>query len=155
VVVVCAGAKSILDLPATIERLETLGVTVLGYGTSELPGFFTATTGIPVPDRVESPGEVADVFRAQRALGRSAAVLVVQPPPREVALSQQLVDGAVHSALDRAASAGVRGGAVTPYLLAEVERQTAGRSLTVNLALLEANAKLAAEIAVEVSGTRG
>jgi len=153
IVVVCAGAKSILDLPATMERLETLGVTVVGYRTSELPGFFTATTGIPLPARVESAAEVAAVFRAQRALGRSAAVLVVQPPPPEVALPQHLVDAAVHTALERASAAGVRGGAVTPYLLADVERQTSGRSLGVNLALLEANAKLAAEIAVELRST--
>lgn len=153
-VVVCAGAKSILDLEGTVERLETLGVPLLGYRTSELPGFFTAGTGIPLAARVESAAEIADVWRAQRALGRSQAVVVVQPPPREQALEREVVERAVTEALERARSEGVRGGAVTPYLLAEVERVTAGSSLGANLALLERNARLAAEVAVELAGGR-
>ena len=151
VVVVCSGAKSILDLPATLERLETLGVPVVGYQTSQLPGFFTADTGLPVPARVESASEIAVIFRAHRALGRPGALLVVQPPPADRALPAQLVDAAVARAVASAREARVRGAATTPFLLAEVERATAGRSLAVNVALLEQNAALAAEIAVALA----
>jgi pseudouridine-5'-phosphate glycosidase len=154
-VVVCAGAKSILDLRATVERLETLGVPVVGYRTSELPGFYTAETGIPLIVRAESPGEIAELYRAGVALGRSAALLVVQPPPPEVALPRAEVEAAVERALARARHDGVSGGAVTPWVLAAVERETGGRSLGANLALLEGNARLAAEIAVAMSTSTG
>ncbi|HEX6966078.1 MAG TPA: pseudouridine-5'-phosphate glycosidase [Gemmatimonadaceae bacterium] len=150
-VVVCAGAKSILDLPATHERLETLGITVIGYRTSELPGFFTSETGIPLTARAESAAEIAAVYQASRALGRSSAILVVQPPPREVELPRALVEQTVAAAVDSAARDRVQGSALTPYLLAALERMTGGRSLGVNLALLEANAALAADIAREVA----
>jgi pseudouridine-5'-phosphate glycosidase len=150
-VVVCAGAKSILDLEGTVERLETLGVPLVGYGTSELPGFITAETGIAIGARVDAAKQVADAYRAQRALGRTQALLVVQPPPASHALPRSVVDEAVTEALERARRDGVRGGAVTPYLLAEVERVTAGRSLGANLALLGANATLAAEVATELA----
>ena len=153
-VVVCAGAKSILDLEGTVERLETLGVPLLGYRTAELPGFFTVGSGIPLPARVETAAEVAAVYRAHRALGREQAVLLVQSPPAALALSQAEVDHAVSAALERARREGIRGGAVTPYLLAEMERVTGGRSLGANLALLERNAALAAEIARELSEER-
>lgn len=152
-VVVCAGAKSILDLPATLERLETLGVTVLGYRTDELPGFFTRTTGIRLGARADSPAEVAEVFRASRELGRSQAVLVVQAPPASVALPQALVDEAVQRAVAQARRDGIRGAAVTPFLLGAVLTATDGRSLSTNLGLLEENARLAGEIAVAL-GTR-
>jgi pseudouridine-5'-phosphate glycosidase len=151
VVVVCAGAKAILDLPATVERLETLGVAVVGYRTSELPGFYTAETGIAVSARVESAAEVAAVYRAGVALGRAAALVVVQPPPPEAALSRVAVEDAVERALAAAWREGVRGAGVTPFLLAAVERETGGRSLGANLALLASNAKLAAEIAVALA----
>jgi len=146
-VVVCAGAKAILDLAATAERLETLGVPVVGYRTSDLPGFYTADTGIALSSRTESAAEVARMFTAHRALGRRQALLVVQPPPAQVALSRVEVEDAVGRAVARARAAGVRGAAVSPYLLAAVTEVTKGRSLTVNLALLEQNAGLAAEIA--------
>jgi pseudouridine-5'-phosphate glycosidase len=154
-IVVCAGAKSILDLPATLERLESLGVTVVGYRTGELPGFFTATTGLPVPARVDSAAEIAELFRAHRALGNSTAVLVVQPPPPAVALPHDLVHSAVTDALSDAKRGGVRGAGVTPFLLAAVERATDGRSLVANLGLLEANSALAGEIAVAVDRLAG
>lgn len=150
-VVVCAGAKSILDLPATLERLETLGVALIGYRTEELPGFFTTRTGLALPARADSAAQVAAVFRAQRALRRPGALLVVQPPPPDVALAPELVDAAVARALERAREAGIQGAATTPYLLAAVERETGGRSLAANLALLEQNAALAAEIAVALA----
>jgi pseudouridine-5'-phosphate glycosidase len=152
-VVVCAGAKSILDLPATLERLETLGVTVVGYGTDELPGFFTRSTGLRLTARADTPDEVARIYRAARAIKRTQATLVVQAPPADVALRQDIVDDAVAAALDEARQQGVRGAAVTPYLLAAVERATGGRSLRTNLGLLEENAFLAGAIAVAL--TRG
>jgi pseudouridine-5'-phosphate glycosidase len=150
-VVVCAGAKSILDLGATLERLETLGVTVVGYGTSELPGFFTRSTGIPLQTRVDSASEVAEIHRAARLLGRPQATLVVQPPPANVALDAATVDRAVDQALEEARAGDVRGAALTPFLLAAVERATGGRSLEANLGLLEENALLAGAIAAELS----
>ena len=147
-IVVCAGAKSILDLAATLERLETLGVPVVGYRTGELPGFFTTATGLALPARADSADEIAHAFRAHRALGRTSAMLVVQPPPSAAALPRELVERAVAESIEEARRAGVRGGAVTPFLLAAVERATGGRSLETNIALLESNARLAAEIAV-------
>lgn len=148
VVVVCTGAKSILDLPATWERLETLGIAVVGYRTSELPGFYTAHTGISLPVTAESAEEIADIFHAERALGRPGALLVLQPPPAEHRLSGEQVEAAVERAISLAAQNEVTGAAVTPYLLSAVERETGGRSLEINLALLEANARLAGEVAV-------
>ena len=149
-VVVCAGAKSILDVPATLERLETLGVTVIGYRTSEMPGFFTTSTGLRLNARAETPREIAMIYRASRELGRPQATLVVQPPPAELAMPIGLVDGAVVTALEEARRSGITGAAVTPFLLAAVERATGGRSLETNLGLLEANARLAAEVAGEL-----
>lgn len=153
-VVVCAGAKSILDLPATWERLETLGIAVVGYRTGELPGFFAAETGIRLMVRAETPAEIAAIYRAERALGRPGALLVVQAPPEGFRLPGTLVDAAVARALGHAAAEDISGAAVTPYLLAAVERETGGRSLDANLALLEANARLAGEIAVALAAGR-
>jgi len=154
VITVCAGAKSILDLPGTLERLDSYGVTVLGYRTDEFPGFFTAHTGLRVPQRIDEAAEIAAIFRASRALGRRSALLVVQPPPADAALEAEVVEQAVAQALVEARTVGVRGATVAPFLLAAVERATAGRSLAANLALLEANAALAAEIAVALGATR-
>jgi pseudouridine-5'-phosphate glycosidase len=151
IIVVCAGAKSILDLHATFERLETLGVLVIGYRTSELPGFFTAETGIALGVRVETPDEVARVFRAQRALDRPGALIVVQPPPREAALPRTVVEGAVKRAEAAWRERGVAGGALTPFLLDAVREATGGRSLAANLALLESNASLAGQIAATLA----
>lgn len=150
-IVVCAGAKSILDLPATWERLDTLGIPVIGVGTDEFPGFFTARTGIPLTVSVDSALEAAGIAAAHFALGRMQTVLVVQPPPSNLALDGDLVERAVQAALERARKDGVRGAAVTPYLLAAVARETGGRTLETNLGLLEANARLAGEIAVTLA----
>jgi pseudouridine-5'-phosphate glycosidase len=150
-VVVCAGAKSILDLPATFERLETLGITVVGYRTDELPGFFTRTTGLRLSARADSAEEIARIHLGARALGRSQAILVVQPPPADLALPNEVVDAAVVTALEDARRSDIRGAAVTPFLLAAVERSTGGRSLCTNLGLLEENAALAAAIAVALA----
>jgi pseudouridylate synthase len=147
-IVVCAGAKSILDLPATLERLESLGVPVVGYRTSEMPGFFTRSTGLPLGARADSVEDIVRIHLAARALGRPQATLVVQPPPAEVELPAGTVNEAVVTALGEARRSHIRGAAVTPFLLAAVERATGGRSLRTNLGLLEENAALAGRIAV-------
>jgi len=148
VICVCAGAKSILDLPATLERLETLGVPVVGFGTDEFLGFFTTGTGLAVPQRADSAAEIAAIAHAHWSLGARSAILVVQPPPAHAALETALVDAAVRGAVRDAEAAGVTGPRLTPYLLGAVLVATDGRSLPANLALLEANAALAADIAV-------
>jgi pseudouridine-5'-phosphate glycosidase len=148
VVVTCAGAKSILDLPATLERLETLGVPVVGYGTDELPGFFSVRTGLRLTARIDTPAGIAAAWRAHRALGRRSAMLVVQPPPAEHAVPVEVVEAATAAALTAARDAGIRGGAVTPFLLADIQQRTQGRSVQANLALLENNARLAGQIAM-------
>src|SRR5690349_8070877 len=150
-VVVCAGAKSILDLEATWERLETLGVTVIGYRTSELPGFFTAETGIRVDTRVEEARDIAAIWRAHRALGRRQSVVVVQAPPATHRMSRETVEAAVEKAQNAARRSAVRGAAVTPFLLSEVTRLTNGGSLAANVALLRENAALAGAVAKEIA----
>ena len=151
VVVVCAGAKSILDLPATLERLESSGVTVVGYGTDEFPGFFTRRTGVRISASAESPQEVARIARASWGTGHPGALLLVQPVPEQHALDDRLVQAAVDEALRSAREAGVRGAALTPHLLASVERATGGQSVQANLALLEANATLAGRVAAALA----
>jgi pseudouridylate synthase len=151
-VVTCAGAKSILDLPATMERLETLGVPVVGFQTDELPGFFSTTTGLALTMRADSAADVAAIARTHWALGQSTAVLVVIPPPAAVALPQAEVDAAVVHALAEARAAGVRGAAVTPRLLSAVVQATGGRTLAANLGLLERNAEVAGGIAAALAG---
>lgn len=146
-IVVCAGAKSILDLPATWERLESLGVPVVGYRTDELPGFFTAGTGIRLDTRADDVAEIVAIWRAHRALGRPQSLLVVQPPPAEFALDREAVDAAVTDAQADAQREGIGGAQLTPYLLGAVTRLTKGTSLDANLALLEQNASLAGAIA--------
>ncbi|WP_411281275.1 pseudouridine-5'-phosphate glycosidase [Gemmatimonas sp.] len=154
VIVVCAGAKSILDLPATLERLETLGVPVVGYRTRELPGFFSMNTGLPLTASLDTPPQIAAAWLAHRAVGCRSAMLVVQPPPAASALPADLVNDATEAALVAARAAGVRGAAVTPFLLADIQRRTDGRSVVANLALLESNATLAAQIAVALVAAR-
>ncbi len=154
VIVVCSGAKAILDLQATAERLESLGVTVVGYRTDTMPAFYSRETGIPVSVRVDTADQVAAIYRAHSALGRPGALLVVQPPPPATALTHATVEGAVTTGLRSAARAKVRGAAVTPFLLKAVAKATRGRSLAANLALLELNAGLAGEIAASVAVAR-
>lgn len=151
VVVVCAGAKSVLDLPATLERLETFGVPVVGYQTDELPGFFTRDTGLRVPARVDTIAELAAVVRAHRALDRSTGLLVVVPPPAATALDRHVVEQAVSGALGIAAHRGITGADVTPFLLAAVAAATGGVTLDANLDLLATNAAVAGELAVHLS----
>ncbi|HTG53342.1 MAG TPA: pseudouridine-5'-phosphate glycosidase [Gemmatimonadaceae bacterium] len=158
VLVVCSGAKAILDLPATAERLETLGVPVIGYRTDELPAFYARTSGIPLAARAESAAEVAAAWRMHRALlRRPQGMVVMQPVDASVALSAAAVRRAVRTAERRASSKKVKGAARTPWMLAAVDAATKGKARAANLALLEANAALAAAIAralVTMSGAR-
>jgi pseudouridine-5'-phosphate glycosidase len=142
--VVASGAKSILDVPATAEVLETLGVPVLGWRTDELPRFYTAGGGPPVSARVESAEEAARIARAHWALGRRTALLLARPPDE----SLDDVEPLIERALERARDEGVTGQAVTPYVLAFLHRESGGRTLGANRALVGANAALAAEVAV-------
>ncbi len=155
-VVVCAGAKIICDQRRTIEALDTLGVTVIGYQTDTYPAFIVRSTGILVAHRADTAAQIAAIARARTALGASSALLVVQPPPADVALEREIVDAALEEALGRARAAGVGGTALTPFLLSALADATGGRSLTANLQLLESNARLAAEIATALAaGARG
>ncbi len=151
VLVVCAGAKAILDLPATIEYLETAGVPVLGLGTDEFPAFYSASSGLAVA-RVENVADVANVWRAHRALGGGGGMLLTVPPPAEVALPLTEVEAAIMRALAKAHAAGVRGQAVTPFLLAAVAEETHGESMRTNIALLRQNARIAAQVARAIAG---
>jgi pseudouridine-5'-phosphate glycosidase len=149
IVLVCAGVKSILDVAATLERLETLSVPVLGFGTDRFPGFYLRDSGYAVPWRVDQPGEVAAIARARTALGLPQAVVVANPVPESAQLDRATHDRVLTEALDAAALAGVRGRDVTPFLLEWFHTHTDGESLTVNIALVCANAALAGQIAVE------
>lgn len=151
VCVVSAGVKSILDLPRTVELLESLGVPVLGWRTSELPAFFATESGIALEHRVESAREVAEILAAKWALGLEGGVLVAVPPPAEHALPGAEIDALVEAAVDEARTRGIHGKALTPHLLAVVRERTAGRSLTTNVALVTRNAGVATEIAVALA----
>ena len=147
VLVVCAGAKSILDLPATLEYLETVGVPVLGLGIDEFPAFYSASSGLPIPARVETPEHVAAVWHAHREHGGGGGMLLTVPPPADLALARDEIDGAIERALTKAKAAGVRGQVVTPFLLAAVAEETHGESMRTNIALLRQNARVAAQVA--------
>jgi pseudouridine-5'-phosphate glycosidase len=153
--VVCSGLKSILDLPATLEALETRGVPVVGYRTNELPGFLARSCGLPLEHRVDSPGEAAELVRAHRALGLPGAIVLTQPVPEADALDPNRLQAALDLALDEARRRDITGKTLTPFLLEEIRRATAGRSLRANSALLAANARLASAIAVELARTPG
>lgn len=148
VTLVCSGAKAILDLPATLERMETLGVTVVGFGTDELPAFWSATSGLRLPHRLDDAREVAAVGRKARALGLLGALLVCVPPPADSALDAEESARASARAVEEALSLGIAGAALTPFLLGRIVEITDGRSLAANVALLVNNAAVAAEIAV-------
>jgi pseudouridine-5'-phosphate glycosidase len=150
VAVVSAGAKAILDLPRTAEMLETLGVLVLGYGTDELPAFYTRRSGVKLEHRVDDAGTVARILAARWALGQGG-VLVANPIPEADALDPSVVTAALAAALGAADAAGISGKALTPFLLAELSKVTSGASVRANRALALANARLGAEIAVALS----
>jgi len=152
ITVVCAGVKSILDVGATLERLETLGVAVLGYGTTRFPGFYLRDSGFQLDWSVNSPEQVAEVVRARAGTGVSdAALIVANPLPTREQLDPQLHDRVLADGLARLARDGITGKAVTPYLLGHFHAATAGASLTANMRIIERNALLAARIAVALS----
>jgi pseudouridine-5'-phosphate glycosidase len=153
VAVVCAGAKSILDLPKTLEVLETRGVPVLGFGTDEFPAFFTRTSGLPVDHRVDTPEELAEVLRTHRALGLSGGIVVANPVPAEDALDPDEIGARIDEAVAEAERAGVHRKELTPYLLGRINELTGGRSLAANVALVRNNAALAARTAVALGAT--
>jgi pseudouridine-5'-phosphate glycosidase len=147
VVVVCAGAKAILDLPLTLEWLETHGVPVLGYGTDEFPAFYARSSGLPLDARVDSPAEVVAVVRAQRRMGLRGGVLVAVPAPEASAMARSAVEAVVDTALADVGARDIHGKEITPFLLARIAELTEGESLQTNIALLRNNAAVAAQIA--------
>ena len=151
VMVVCAGAKSILDLGLTLEYLETKGVPVIGYGTEELPAFYTRKSGFGVDYRVNSPEELAAIFAAQRELGYRGGMLVANPIPEEYAMDKAVIDAAIERALDEAREQHIHGKETTPFLLARVVELTGGESLESNIKLVLNNARVAALTAAELS----
>lgn len=152
VVVVCAGAKAILNLPATLEYLETHGVTVAGYGTDEFPAFYSRSSGLPVDVRCDTPGEVAALWRAKRALGLPGGLLVTVPVPAGDEIPAAEIEPAIVRAVNDAAAAGLRSAAVTPYLLARLAELTGAASVAANVALLKNNAAVAGAIAAALAG---
>ena len=151
VMVVCAGAKSILDLGLTLEYLETHGVPVLGYGTKELPAFYTRKSGFEVDYRVDTPAELAAAFRASLDLGLRGGMLVTNPIPEEFSMDHEVINRAIDEAIAAANAQGIHGKATTPFLLAKVKELTGGDSLDSNIQLVFNNARLAAQTACELS----
>ncbi|MCD1643181.1 pseudouridine-5'-phosphate glycosidase [Aurantimonas coralicida] len=152
VIVVCAGAKAILDLQKTLEVLETKGVPVVGYRTDDLPAFWSRSSGLPVPLRLDSAADIAGFQAARDSLGIDGGMLVTNPLDEAAAIDRDEVDGWIAQALADAEAEGITGKAVTPFLLARIFTLSGGRSLEANIALVEANARLAARIAVARQG---
>ena len=150
VIVVCAGAKSILDLPATLERLETLGIPVAGYQTDEFPAFYSRQSGLPVSVAVQSAKDVAEIAKTHWGMGFQSAVLVTVPPPEDVAVAAKRMEEAIQMALKDAKNKQIHGQAVTPFLLSRVNELTGGDSMKANLGLLKNNARVAALIAYQI-----
>lgn len=148
VMVVCAGAKAILDLGLTLEYLETKGVPVLGYGTDELPAFYTRESGLGVDARVDTPEDLAAIFQAQRDLGLKTGMLVTNPIPQQYAMDKAVIDKAIDQALAESHEQGIHGKETTPFLLARVAELTGGDSLESNIQLVLNNARVAAKTAV-------
>ena len=147
VMVICAGAKSILDLGLTLEYLETKGVAVIGYGTDELPAFYTRKSGLKVDYRMDTPQEIADAFRVKMEAGLEGGMLVTNPVPVEYSMDPEVIDAAISQALSEAAEKGIRGKEITPFLLARIKDITGGDSLNSNIQLVLNNARLAAAVA--------
>jgi pseudouridine-5'-phosphate glycosidase len=152
IVVVCAGVKSILDVSATLERLETLSVSLVGYRTDDFPGFYIRSAGVPVPWRLDTPAEVAAAMARRDALGLEQALIVANPIPAADEMDRQLHDETLEAGLEALREAGVSGKDVTPFLLGFFHEQTKGKSLDANVALVLDNARLAGQIAVAAAG---
>jgi len=150
-VVVSAGAKAILDLPKTLEFLETRGVPVLGYRTDRFPAFYSSESNLSLDLTVNSPAEIAEIFRVQRTLGFDQGLLVANPVPRSEEIPSRVMEGYIHKALEQMQSLGISGKAVTPFLLAKVLELSRGKSLETNIRLLMNNVRLACEIAKEIA----
>ena len=151
VMVVCAGAKSILDLGLTLEYLETHGVPVIGYGTRELPAFYTRKSGFAVDYQMDTPAELAAAFRTSLELGFPSGMLVTNPIPEEYSMDPEVINRAISDAVEEAKAAGIHGKETTPFLLAKIKDITGGDSLESNIRLVFNNARLAARTAVELS----
>ena len=151
VMVICAGAKSILDLGLTLEYLETKGVTVIGYGTDELPAFYTRKSGFGVDYRLDTPAELAAAFHAQRAMDLKGGMLVTNPIPEEYSMDADVINAAIDQAVADCKAQGIHGKATTPFLLARIKDITGGDSLDSNIQLVFNNARLAAKTAAELS----
>ena len=151
VMVVCAGAKSILDLGLTLEHLETHGVPVIGYGTEELPAFYTRKSGFGVDYRMDTAREIAKAFHVKRALGLRGGMLVTNPIPEEYSMDADVINTAIEKAVAEAEEQGIHGKATTPFLLAKIKEITGGSSLDSNIQLVFNNARLAAAAACELS----
>ena len=151
VTVVCAGAKSILDLPKTLEVLETQGVPVIGYGTDEFPAFYQRSSGLPVDTRVDTPVQAADLIRRQHQLGLQTGLLITVPISSTAAIADEQAEAWIEQALQDATAQGISGKASTPFLLARIVELSGGQSLQANLALVENNTRVAAQIAVALS----
>ena len=150
VMVVCAGAKSILDLGLTLEYLETKGVPVIGYGTEELPAFYTRKSGFGVDYRLDTPAQLAAAFHAQREMGLKTGMLVTNPIPEEYSMDANVINTAIDEAVKEAKEQGIHGKATTPFLLAKIKDITGGSSLDANIQLVYNNARLAAKTACEL-----
>jgi pseudouridylate synthase len=155
ITVVSAGVKSILDIPATLERFETLGVAVVGYQTSRFPAFWLSDSGYDLDWRVDSPDEIADIMAARDAFGESSALLVANPLPTALQLDPGVLDNAMGEALALAAEQGIRGKAVSPFLLDRIQQVTGGASVEVNLTIARGNIELAGQIATSWAARTG
>jgi pseudouridylate synthase len=151
VAVICAGAKAILDLQLTLEYLETLGVPVLGYGTDELPAFYSRSSGLKVDHRIDTPEQAAAILAAKWTCGLEGGVLIANPIPEEFSMQKEKIDNAIEVALAEARRMGISGKELTPFLLEKIKELTGGESLSANIELVKNNAAVAARIAVAYS----
>jgi len=153
IIVVCSGAKIVLDLPATREWLETFGVCVLGYQCDELPAFYSRTSGLPIDERVETAEEIARIARARDELNLQSAILLTVPVPEDFEIETEELEKILRDALEIAEEQNVKGKEITPFLLAQMSERSAGKTLAANIALLKNNAKVAASVAVGMTKT--
>jgi len=153
IVVVCSGAKIVLDLAATREWLETHAITVAGYGCNEMPAFYSRSSGLPVDVRIDSPADIAQIVRAQHELGIQSGLLVTVPVPAHSEVPAALLERVLHEALNEAEKKRIGGRDLTPFLLSRMASQSEGATLKANIALLENNARVAAEVAGALTGT--